>query len=109
MHASSSDDAEASVGKVLANYGLQPPAGLFGHSCRICDQSVAQCRAALARPCFRHRSYGLGDNCGGVRCVSVQDLDDLGYCHGVMMGMPAIVVRHHRDRNVANLCLASEL
>ena len=70
---------------------------------------MSQCRTALARTLSRHRGNGFAHNFGRVFRVLHQHGDDLIHGYRIVMRVPAIVIRDHRDRDVTNFRFARQL
>src|SRR5450759_3944039 len=108
MHWRSSSRAAWSH-EVLLNEDPQFLFGGSGYGARIGEDGVGQRGAALAGARFGHLGHRLGDYAAGVFGVLDQIGDDVVDGDGVMFGMPAIVIRHHGDGDVADLGFARQL
>jgi len=79
---------------------------------RSCDQSAIEgpLTAMAARPGMpgQERDDPLYQRLGLFR-IGEQNRDDHIHGDGVVTGMPAIIVGHHRNRRIADLGLAGEL
>ena len=69
---------------------------------------------ASARPHLQERAFGIAATVAvhdfrGVLGVLHQHGNNLLHRHGIMMRMPAVIIGHHGDGDVANLRFAREL
>src|ERR1019366_556837 len=95
--------------EVLLNEDPQLLFGGGGHGGAIGEDGVGQRRTTLAGACFGHFGHRQGHHAAGVLGVLHQVGDDVVDGDGVVFGMPAIVIRHHGDGDVADLGFACQL
>src|ERR1019366_8506928 len=107
-HRSSSSRAR-SLHEVLVNQYPQLLARGRGNHLAVREDGVGKRRAALAAAGHRHAGHRLGHHMARVLGVLHEVGDDFVHRHGVVAGVPAVVVRHHGHRRVADLGLARQL
>ncbi len=57
----------------------------------------------------RHGLYRFGDHAAGVGGVLLQHANDVRHLDRIMLGMPAVVIRHHGDGHVTDFRFARQL
>src|SRR5215813_12344286 len=87
-----SSSAATCLHEVAVNQQTQLPAGGDGHHTFIRDDGVRERRSAFAGALSGHGAHGRGNHGTGVRGVLHQVADDIVHGHGVVMGMPAVIV-----------------
>src|ERR1051326_6891689 len=97
------------LANVLTHKQLQLLARALGNHCAIRDESVRQRRAAFAIELIWHRADGGLHQLGSVGSVLRQIGDYVVDRNGIVFGMPAVVVGHHRNGRVTHLSFAGEL
>src|SRR3984957_11689692 len=76
---------------------------------RIRQNCMRQRRPAFARALLRRRRHGGAHHLRRVLSILQQHSHDLIPRHRVVMRMPAVIIRHHRDGHIAKLGLARQL
>src|SRR5689334_12019427 len=95
--------------EVLVNEDPQFPLGGFGHQRAVGENGVRERGTAFAGAGGRHFGHGFGHHLARVLGVLHEVGNDVGHGYGVVFFVPAIVIGHHGDGDVADLGLAGEL